>query len=201
MTTRADQHPTTAADFALAVPEGWERIVLDPQRWPHRVDRLVNRGFRNVKDQPALRMRMAERLCEQAAEAHRHGGVEMYLALNDFAGIPLSAGLVVTFVPAPRENGAGDLERLGIARGAAGQDVAMVDLPLAGPALRTRYRRVPPPGDPDNERMPVTHLDVQVAMPGHPTHLLLSFSTPMEPLADAMVRLFDSIATTLRWTA
>jgi hypothetical protein len=29
--------------------------------------------------------------------------------------------------------------------------------------------------------------------------LLLSFSTPMDPIADAMVALFDAIAGSLRW--
>lgn len=199
MTTPTDRHPPSVSDFTLAVPDGWERIVLDPQRWPHRVDRLVNRAFRHVKDQPALRAQVAGRMCEQAAAAHAVGGVEMYLAMNTVAGIPLSAGLVVTFVPAPEGNGVGDLEQLGIARGADGQDVSMVDLPMAGPALRTVYRRVPAEDDPDGNSLPVTHLDVQVEVPGTGTHLLLSFSTPMDPLARAMIGLFDSIATTLRW--
>lgn len=197
----ADQQPRAAVDFALAVPDGWERIVLDPRRWPHRVDKLVGRGFRNAKDQQALRMRITQRLNDQAAAAHARGGVAMYLAMNTAAGIPLSAGLVATYLPAPGGNGVGDLERLGIARGAEGQDVSMVELPLAGPALRTRYKEIPSPDDQDNHTLPVTHLDIQLPVPGAELHLLLSFSTPMEPLADAMVRLFDSIATTLRWIA
>ncbi len=201
MTTTAAEQLPMPTDFRLAVPDGWERIVLDPERWPHRIEKLVNRGLRGSRAEPALRMQAVERLCEQATAAHANGGVEMYLATNTVAGIPLSAGLVVTFVPAPAgEGGAGDLERLGVARGARGEDVSMVELPMAGPALRTRYRRLPTEGDPDGNKLPVTHLDIQVAVPGSGLHLLLSFSTPMEPLADALVGLFDSIATTLQWT-
>ncbi|MBY8884699.1 hypothetical protein K7472_07555 [Streptomyces sp. PTM05] len=190
--------PAPPTDFRLAVPEGWERIALDPQRWPHRIDKLVNRGFRGTAGTPQLRMNVAERLCEQARAAHARGGVEMYLSMLSVDGIPLSAGLVVTLLPAPA--GSADLERLGIAKGAAGEDVRMVELPLAGPALRTRYRRVPEADDPDGNTLPVTHVDFQVAVPDTEGHLLLSFSTPMEPLADALVKLFDSIAMTLQWT-
>jgi hypothetical protein len=80
----------------------------------------------------------------------------------------------------------------------------MVDQP-AGPAVRHLYRRRPAPGDPDGNKVPVTHLDVYLAVPQSDQRLLLSFSTPtpssMEPLADALVTLFDSIARTLQWMA
>jgi uncharacterized protein YukE len=36
--------------------------------------------------------------------------------------------------------------------------------------------------------------------PGQPGLLVLSFSTPVEPLAEALVMLFDAIAESLRWT-
>lgn len=195
----APEAPRAADDFALAVPENWERIVLDPERWPHRIERIAYRAFRHLKEQPAVRARLTERLNQQAAAAHARGGIAMYLSTGTVGGIPLAAGLVCTYLPAP--DSVGDLARLGVVQGARGLDVSMVELPLAGEALRTRYREEPTPGDPDNGALPVTHLDVQTAVPGTGLHLMLSFSTPMEPLADAMVRLFDSIASTLRWIA
>lgn len=45
----------------------------------------------------------------------------------------------------------------------------------------------------------VTTLDVHVPVPDSGAYLMLSFSTPLTALADAMVGLFDSIARTLRW--
>lgn len=42
-------------------------------------------------------------------------------------------------------------------------------------------------------------LDIHVAVPESGAYLILSFSTPLDQLADAMVDLFDSIANTLRW--
>ncbi|MFD6491020.1 hypothetical protein [Streptomyces sp. NPDC060188] len=70
-----------------------------------------------------------------------------------------------------------------------------------GARVRHLYRRTPSPDDPDSNRLTVTHLDVHLAVPRSEQRLLLSFSTPMEPLADALVTLFDSIARTLQWMA
>jgi hypothetical protein len=188
------------SDYRLAVPEGWQRIVLDPERWNHRIDRIVGRGFRGAKADPRLKAAAAERLREQAAAAHANGGLAMYLATGELGGIPISAGLVVTLVPPPADGTPLSLERAAIHLGAQGAPITLVDLP-AGPALRHRHRRLPSPDDPDGNRLAVTHLDIRLAVPNSPAHLLLSFSTPMEPLADALVELFDSVASTLQWMA
>jgi hypothetical protein len=194
----AGDAPAPPSDYRLAVPDGWQRIVLDPARWGRRIDSLVAESFRGVDNQPQIRRQMAEQLKERAAAAHRNGGVELYLSLARVGGVPLSAGLVVTVIaPEPGQVLPG-LDRIGIARGAEGADVAMVDLP-AGPALRHRYRELPDSGDPTGNTLPVTHLDFEIAIPNSPLHLLLSFSTSMEPLAGALTELFDVIATTLQW--
>jgi hypothetical protein len=58
------------------------------------------------------------------------------------------------------------------------------------PAIRHRYL------DP-----PVTRVDYLLRMPGRSGLLTLAFATPVEPLADALVLLFDAIAKSLRWQA
>lgn len=45
----------------------------------------------------------------------------------------------------------------------------------------------------------VTRLQVYIPVPNTAELLLLSFSTPIDPIADAMVTLFDAIAASLRW--
>jgi hypothetical protein len=45
----------------------------------------------------------------------------------------------------------------------------------------------------------VTIVDYFLPVPGRPGVLALSFATPVEPLADALVLLFDAIAESLRW--
>lgn len=200
MTTAQRPEPgARTSDYWLALPEGWERLTLDPAQWDHRIAAIVGRAFRGMVHQPGLRMEAEGQLRTQAAAAHANGGVDLYLAVRAPGGIPLAAALVVTVLPPAADGTPLDLERLGLALGAQGADVSMVDLPSAGTALRHRHREAPPDEATYGSRMSVTHLDLRVAVPGTATHLLLSFSTPMEPLADALVELFDSIASTLRW--
>ena len=45
----------------------------------------------------------------------------------------------------------------------------------------------------------MTLLDVFVPLPGSTDLLVLSFSTPIEALAEALVQLFDVMAASLRW--
>jgi hypothetical protein len=77
--------------------------------------------------------------------------------------------------------------RLADTLGRDDRQVTLVDLP-AGQAVRVR-----------SEDLPNTNLDIHVPVPGSSAYLLLSFSTPLAPLADALVGMFDAIAGTLRW--
>jgi hypothetical protein len=47
--------------------------------------------------------------------------------------------------------------------------------------------------------LPVTTLTYYVPIPTARRWLMLNFSTPMDPLADEMVHLFDTVAGTLHW--
>jgi hypothetical protein len=75
---------------------------------------------------------------------------------------------------------------------------ALIERQFRGPTaeLRSgravRVRRFDPP---------ITTLDLHIPVPGGSAWLLPSFSTPLVPLADALVGLFDAIAGTLRWTS
>ncbi|MGW3442823.1 hypothetical protein [Streptomyces sp. NPDC001076] len=217
MTDRAES-PVAAApvpppsDYRLAVPDGWERIVLDgPERWTHRIDKLVKRGLRRTQATPQLEAALAELMRAQAEAAHANGGVEMYVVNQVLGQVPVSAGLVVTVLrpsPGTEPGDLGDIARSLALRADSGDpgvdDVTLVDLP-AGPAVRHRYLRRPAADDPDGNKLAVAHLDVYLAVPQSGQRLLLSFSTPtappLEPLVEALVTLFDSVARTLQWMA
>ncbi|MFD8721892.1 hypothetical protein ACFV2H_28840 [Streptomyces sp. NPDC059629] len=196
------------SDYRLAVPDGWERIVLDsPERWTHRIDKLVKRGLRRTQATPQLEAALAERMRAQAEAAQANGGVEMYFVQQVLGQVPVSAGLVVTVLrpsPGTEPGDLADIARSLALHGADNDAVTLVDLP-AGPAVRHRYLRRPAPDDPDGNKLAVAHLDVYLAVPHSDQRLLLSFSTPtappLEPLVEALVTLFDSVARTLQWMA
>ncbi|MFD5537281.1 hypothetical protein ACFWIJ_05330, partial [Streptomyces sp. NPDC127079] len=151
------------SDYRLAVPEGWERIVLDsPERWTHRIDKLVKRGLRRTKATPQLEAALAERMRAQAEAAHAGGGVEMYFVQQVLGQVPVSAGLVVTVLrpsPGTDPGDLADIARSLALRAADSDDVTLGDLP-AGPAVRHRYLRRPAADDPDGNKLAVAHLDV-----------------------------------------
>ncbi|MFF4900080.1 hypothetical protein [Streptomyces sp. NPDC001068] len=227
MTDRTESQGSAVAvgppsDYRLAVPDGWDRILLgSPERWGHCIDKLVKRRLRRTHATPQLEAALAERMRAQAEAAQANGGVEMYVVDQVLGQVPVSAGLVVTVLrpsPGTEPGDLGDIARSLALRsdaedtggakdasdaGDAGA-VTLVDLP-AGPAVRHRYLRRPAADDPDGNRLALAHLDVYLAVPRSDQRLLLSFSTPtappLEPLVEALVTLFDSVARTLQWMA
>lgn len=183
--------------YRLLVPAGWWAIDLDPATRDEHVAALVEQQWRGIDNAPHLKAEARAELGRQAAEA---GGLQLFLSVGTLAGVPLSASLLVSSVPlgAPAELG-----QLAERNRSAGRDVDQVQLP-AGTALRTAWREASPQlaaDDDDGEPMPATTcLDLHLPVPDAPRVLLLQFRTPMEPLADVLVELFDAIAETLRWT-
>lgn len=107
------------------------------------------------------------------------------MSLAERDGIPLPASCLVSYVeqgsvPVPMDVLAADL---------AAEGGAVTTVEIAGrPAVRRRYAEPP-----------VTRLDYMLTMPGKPGLVTLAFATPLEPLADALVVLFDAIAESLKW--
>lgn len=196
--TSQDAKAPPPRDYRIATPEGWERIVLDPKVWDPVIARIVDKEFRGVDNAPHLKTQMRDMLRQQAAAAVANGGLELYLSLMRLADMPLPASLLVSFIP-PR--GAADpppLSDLAMAYAAKGEDVRMMDFP-AGAAMRRKWQEAPNPGAQAGNNRPVAHLDIQFQVPESGAFLLLSFSTPMFELAEALDGLFESIASTLRW--
>lgn len=120
------------------------------------------------------------------------------------ARLPIAASCLATAVPV---DGATTMPAAELAAALGirpGDEVGVLD--VAGvPAARVRRRE--PIGEvtvdatdiPWPVELPVTRLDVYVPVPNTSEMLLLSFSTPMDPIADAMVVLFDAIAGSLQW--
>lgn len=185
-------------DYQLVLPEGWSRIDVRPGPRKRGIARLVDAQFRGIDAAPALRQQLQGQLLEMAKAAHASGGIEIYLCHQDILGVPVPASLVVSLTPDGRDGRAITPQQLAETFG-AGQ-ATLVELP-SGTAVRTRRRTVPEPDDPTGNILPVTNLDLYVPVPASGRYLILAFSTMLDPLADAMVDLFDAIARTLRWAA
>jgi hypothetical protein len=161
--------------YGLVVPRGWFRVDLRPgAREPVPV-RLFDRQVR-------------EELLLVGQHTYDNGGLELYISPQTAVGFPLPASLVVTRTP-PHDEPRVIVtpRRLADTLACEGGEVRVTDFP-AGRAVRVR------------RSTNVTSLDVYFPVPDSDAYLMLSFATPLDELADAMVGLFDSITSTLHWT-
>ncbi|MFC8001901.1 hypothetical protein ACFUCH_02350 [Streptomyces olivaceus] len=187
------------SDYSLTLPEGWFRIPLSPEELDASVDALVERQFEGVDDAPHLKRQIRRDLVKRGRKSFRNGGIEFYVSLEMGGPLPIPASLVVTLVPpgqdalAPR-----DLAMSLAASGPLGQEVSIMERPT-GDIVRTRVRTEPEPDDAMGNTLPVTSADYYLRVPRSPAILLLSFSTPLDPIAETMVELFDAIAGSLTW--
>jgi hypothetical protein len=153
---------------------------------------LVKRQFAGIDNAPHLKAQARQQLLAQTQAAQAAGGQEMFVSLQQVAGVPIAASLVIFLVPPPGTQG---VTAADLARSLAAHDdrrVTVVDLP-AGQAVRV-FRRTA-----NDDGSASATLEVFVPVPHNGEWLLLSFATPLGPLAPALTKLFDAICTTLRW--
>jgi hypothetical protein len=180
-----------ASGYRLVVPDGWFAVDLEPGRRERSVAALVKRQFAGIDNAPHLKAQARQQLLAQTQAAQDAGGLEMFLSLQQVAGVPIAASLVIFLVPpGPHGVTVGDLA----ASLAVGDErrVTTVDLPV-GQAVRVLRRTWNEDGSAS------ATLEVFVPVPHNGEWLLLSFATPLGPLAPALTKLFDAICTTLRW--
>lgn len=185
-----------ATAFALLTPEDWYRIPLRSQEQrTASVRALVDRQFHGLDDQPILRRETEGVLLGVAEAGAESNGVALYLSTQEVLGVPLAASLLVTVV-AERFDA---LQAVGALAVEGDGEVALVELPSAGRSARRRRTTESREGRRLGSSLPETVVEYFVPVPGRDEVLLLTFSTPLEPIAEALTALFDSVAATLRW--
>ncbi|KAF3469726.1 hypothetical protein GL259_22630 [Streptomyces sp. Tu 3180] len=194
------------ADYELLLPEGWFRVHIDPESRERSVDALLDRRFAGLDNAPHIKRRLRDDLLAQATAAFRDGGIELYLSFQQAGPLTVPASLLVTLLhPAPGRSLPSPQDISDRLAADTAADVSVVEL-AAGTAVRTRRSTGQPdasapagtPGSPD-DALPSVTLDYQVPVPGTEAQLLLTFSTPLVQIADAMVELFDAVAGSLKW--
>jgi hypothetical protein len=185
------QQESAVSGYRIVAPDGWFAVDLEPGRMERSVAALVKRQFAGIDNAPHLKAQARQQLLAQTQAAQAAGGLEMFLSLQQVAGVPIAASLVIFLVPTPGQVvTAADLAR-SLDTGDE-RRVTVVDLPV-GQAVRV-FRRT---GTEDGSASAT--LEVFVPVPHNGEWLLLSFAMPLGPLAPALTKLFDAICTTLRW--
>ncbi|MGW1213450.1 hypothetical protein ACWD5F_27900 [Streptomyces sp. NPDC002499] len=180
--------------FGLITPGDWYRIPLRPrERREASMSALVKRQFAGVDDQPVLRRKVEEQLRGTAEAGVGQGGVVLYLSFLEAGGIPLSASLLVSHLHQRFDS----LDAVAALAGTG--EVGVVTLPEAGRAARLLRRQRTKQARKLGSEFEDTVVEYFVPVPDRDEVLMLTFSTPLEPIADAMVGLFDAVAETLRW--
>lgn len=194
---------TAVRDYTLLLPPGWARVPLD-RKTPARVKALVADRLSAAPPQhrEALRTQLTREITQALTTAARHGGLDLLLSLDPVAGQPVPASVLVTHL---RVDGSPvESLRRTLASGAPLLDVQELGtVEIAGATavrrLSTRKERIDPVGELPGGVLHAIQLEFFLPLPGGGGVLLLTFSTPIEQLGPAMVRLFDVMATSLRW--
>jgi len=186
--------------WSLLLPPGWWHIPLDERRH-QSIAALLDRRLASLpRDRVAtLRRELEGELTRLVERAVANDAVEMYLNVDLLHGVPVAASCLVTVVPVGFGPALPATEVAALMGDQPGDEVGVLEV-AGAPAARVRRRE--PITDTDGlstGQLAVTRLQVYVPVPNTTEMLLLSFSTPMDPVADAMVTLFDAIAGSLRW--
>jgi hypothetical protein len=192
----------TPRDFTVLLPPGWVRIKLDGSE-PVVLSRLVAAKVATVDpaQRAEARALLTRTLGSALRDAKAAGGLDVLICVAESHGVPIAASCLITYLDKDGEKV--PLDGLLMDLAARGGQVTGTEI-AGGPAIRHQYEVVPPaarlPAGQDPVSTRVTMADFFLPLPGRPGLLVLSFSTPVEPLAEALVMLFDAIAGSLRWT-
>lgn len=194
--------------FSLTVPPSWFEIELRPGRRDEALRALVEE---RVRAQPELweqRSGITRLLREQARRAWDAGAVYCSSMVEPTDEGPITAAVTVSIVTGPLDASSDDpdrvtplLERLAVKEPADEDDTwsrpGVVQIEDVGPCARTSgVEDLVLPEDAGWVRSVV--MQTFVPVPGQRRLLLVSCSSPVLPLAEELLDLFDAVTSTLR---
>lgn len=211
----ASEFTSPPSDYNVIVPDGWFQLPLAPEDRDRGIIALADQQFRGVDNAPHIKKQFMRELQRKAKDAYNVGGTELYISTLTVGPLPLSSSLLIS-IPGPDEwpkisdpedlaehlatkAGSEETETEAETETETEAEVGVVTLATAGRAVRQRRRDAPDPSSQLGNTLPNTLVTYYVPIPATKSWLLLNFSTPMDPLADQMVELFDVVAGTLHW--
>ncbi|MFF7795322.1 hypothetical protein [Streptomyces sp. NPDC007991] len=187
-------------DYNLVVPDGWFKLSLDPEDRDRSIIALAEQQFRGVDNAPLLKEQVMRELQKTAKDAYQAGGIELYLSTLRIGPLPLSSSLLVSFPMPGTMPASSDVHTFAEVLGRRGAEATVVELSAAGRAVRELRSEAASPSTQLGNELRTTTVKFYVPVPATDEWLILSFSTPLDPLAQQMVGLFDAVADTLHWT-
>ena len=173
-------------DFTVLLPPGWVRIPLDGSETA-RMTAIVTAKAADVPEpqRGQLRQRLLGVLKDTLRRAQEDGGIDVLLSLGEVRGVPIPGSCLVSYLER------GDkvpLDGLHAELARGGDQVTWASI-AGSPAVRRQHADAA-----------ATTVDFFTPVPGRRGLLSLSFATAAaEPLAGALLLLFDAIAGSLRW--
>lgn len=183
----------------LLIPAGWASLPTSVAGRQAAIRRVTDRMMRGqARDQLVrARIEIERSLLSQLESARQQGASVVHALVEPIAGMPVSASLSVAELTITH----GEDVTEGVL-GMLGRNDGVVEhgpVEIGGcPAIRRRRRhRVPEVEDDEGAELWATTLDVVVKV-APDTLLVLTFVTTTDPVADALVAVFDAIAASLR---
>jgi hypothetical protein len=196
----ADVESGAVVDVRVALPADWWVIpLLDPPERRHAEQALVARQTKGRPDDDPVRDALTEALIAQTGAAAAAGARLLALSLQHAEGIPIPASLVVHWwEDLPNTDGSllNDLDddlRPEPGTEPLGFSLDLAKLPSGRALRRVTVEHATTEGNPES-----LLVDYWVERPdGGLVHL--AFASPILPLRDALLSLFDAVAGALRW--
>ncbi|MDN0193574.1 hypothetical protein [Streptomyces sp. S.PNR 29] len=197
---QAEDQPAPPKDYNLVVPEGWFKLSLDPEHRDRSIIALAEHQFHGIDNAPLLKEQVMRELQKTAKDAYQAGGIELYLSTLRIGPLPLSSSLLVSFPMPGTMPSSSDVHTVAETLSRRGAEATVVSLSAAGRAVRELRSEAASPSTQLGNELPTTTVKFYVPVPATDEWLILSFSTPLDPLARQMVGLFDTVADTLHWS-
>jgi hypothetical protein len=212
--------PDSAAGWSLLLPDNWYHLRLNPGR-QRQVHTLLLQLLANLPRDTVFpwRRELEQQVNSFLDDAVADGASDVYLLVDSRYGLPLAATCLASLVPIPMPSGvpAAVVAQTLAGRAADQPGVLMIEGQECAAIRRTESTVIENDGSGAGEfvpaTLPVSGLDVFIPVPSDPVDanhpggvddrghtLLLSFRTPVAPVAEPMVTLFEAIAESLRWT-